>query len=111
MTQWIAATDELVDDAWAQAEKLTPALLAVLVEAAQEACEAYAPAVKLDELGEPIIPARYKLAVIQQAREVWNAGKRDGDIITTDAYAARARELTAAVRQLLRPKRGRPGVG
>jgi len=111
VTVWIAPTDELVVGAWAQSATLPADLLAALVEAAQEGCEAYAPAVKLDELGEPIIPSRYKLAVIQQARETWNAGKRDGDLITTDAYAARARELTASVRQLLRPKRGRPGVG
>jgi hypothetical protein len=111
VTQWIAPTDELVGQAWQQSSTLSPELLALLVAAAQEGCEAYAPALQLDELGEPIIPSRYKLAVIQQARETWNAGKRDGDIITTDAYAARARELTAAVRQLLRPKRGRPGIG
>jgi len=104
---WIESTDPLVEQAWQQSATLPAALLAALDEAAEEGCAAYAPPL----VEGAAAPARYRLAVIQQARETWNAGKRDGDLITTDAYAARARELTASVRQLLRPKRGRPGVG
>lgn len=59
-----------------------------------------------------LVPARYTLATVMQAREIYSAGQRDsGDVIGFGDYAIRARPLTAAIKQLLRPQRGRPAVG
>lgn len=107
-TTWASREDALASS-WAAAKDVPPAFLDELLEAATEQAAAYAPAPALDPVTlEPIIPARYRLAVIYQARELWAAAKRDGDVIAGDAYVIRARDLTATVRQLLRPTRGRP---
>lgn len=52
------------------------------------------------------VPLAYTLATIYQAREVHTAAIRgESDVIGIGDYAIRARPLTAAVRQLLRPRR------
>lgn len=92
---------------WADARTMDAEQLDTLLAAAQEQAEAFAPV-----LAEgAAVPERYTLAVIAQARELYAAARRDGDVIAVDAYAIRARPLTATVKQLLRPSRGRPGVG
>ncbi|SDT69479.1 hypothetical protein [Jiangella sp. DSM 45060] len=88
---------------WADAVEMDPALLQHLLDVSQELCEAYAPA--LAE-GAPV-PARYKQAVVQQARETWSNAQRDGDVLGFDGdYAIRVRPLADSVKQLLRPRRG-----
>jgi len=105
MAAW--ATDEDAKTHWADAKTMDPAQLAQLLDAAQEQAEAFAPT-----LAEgAVIPDRYTLAVVAQARELYAAARRDGDVIAVDAYAIRARPLTSTVKQLLRPQRGRPGIG
>jgi hypothetical protein len=80
-------------------------LLAFLLGVAQEVCEAYAPALAADAA----VPARYTRAVVQQLRDVWQNGERDGDVLGYDGeYAIRVRPLTASVKALLRPPTGRP---
>lgn len=93
---------------WPDSGVIDPGALALLLDAAQEQCEEYAPA-----LADPAaVPARYTLAVVYQARELWAASQRgEQDVIGVGDYAIRARPLTAAVKALLRPQRGRPGVG
>lgn len=104
MTAWADTTDAQVH--WADASALATERLQELLDIAQEQCEEYAPA-----HAEPV-PARYKLAVIYQAREVYTASQRDeADVIGIGEYAIRARPLTSAVKQLLRPQRGVPGIG
>jgi hypothetical protein len=49
------------------------------------------------------VPTRYRLAVVYQAREVYAAASRDGDVIGVGDYAIRSRPLTGAGKQLLRP--------
>lgn len=93
---------------WADAASISDASLAVLLEAATEQCAAYAP-VLAD--GDPL-PDRYVLACVYQAREIHAASQRgEQDVIGVGDYAIRARPLTAAVKQLLRPQRGLPVVG
>lgn len=94
---------------WPEAGALEESVLDMLLLAAQEQCEAYAPFV---EPGMVTPPFRYALATIYQARELYRAGLRDEqDVIGVGDYAIRARPLTAAVKQLLRPERRVPAVG
>lgn len=59
-----------------------------------------------------LVPARYKQAVVQQARETWTNGNRDGDVLGFDGdYAIRVRPLADSVKQLLRPQRAVPSFG
>jgi hypothetical protein len=52
------------------------------------------------------------LANVYQAREIYAAAQRgEQDVIGVGDYAIRARPITAAVKQLLRPQRGLPAVG
>jgi hypothetical protein len=102
-----ATTDDARASTWKDAATIDDTALDKLLDVATEQCQAFAPV-----LPEGMdVPARYTQAVVLQARELWAAARRDGDVITGDTYALRARDLTATVRQLLRPRRGRPGIG
>lgn len=57
------------------------------------------------------VPQRYIEANVLQARELWSAARRDGDLVGFDTYAVRVRPLSATVRQLVRPPGGRPRFG
>jgi hypothetical protein len=58
------------------------------------------------------VPKDYTKANILQARELYAASQRgEQDVIGFGDYAIRARPLTAAVKQLLRPKRVTWAVG
>jgi hypothetical protein len=108
VTPW--ATPDALREIWADAPE-SPRL-DNLALAAQEVLEAYAPALKLDDLGAPIVPRRYVEALALQCREVWGAGQRDGDFLIGDAdYAVRLRFVSDAVRGLLRPRNPRPRFG
>lgn len=53
------------------------------------------------------VPFAYTLAVVTQARDIWTAQQRgDGgsDVVGVGDFVVRARPLSAAVRQLLRPQ-------
>lgn len=91
---------------WADAKSLPDDVLDVLLEAATEACAAYAPVVP-----QPY-PMGYMLATVYHAREIHSASSRDsGDVIGFGDFAIRARPLTASVKSLLRPQRGRKATG
>ena len=53
---------------------------------------------------ERVVPDIWMIACVYQAREVYAAGQREGDIIGLGDYAIRARPLTGTVRSLLRPE-------
>ncbi len=90
------------------AATIDPVRLAELLEAATDACRAYA---LPDGTPDPSpVPARYTIAAVYQAREVYAASVRDGDLIGAGELAFRSRPLTASVKQLLRPET-RGGVG
>lgn len=108
---WATAEDlTTYPELWTDAPD-TPATVDFLLGIATEACEAYAP--PLPEGDDPVpVPTSYKMATILHARELHNASKRgEQDVIGVGDFAIRARPLTAAVKQLLRPKRGFGGVG
>lgn len=87
---------------WKSGVSVTDDTLADLLAAATEQCADYAPALAP---GDPI-PFRYKLAVIYQARELYNAGQRDNqDAIGVGDFIIRARPLSGTIKQLLRPQR------
>lgn len=105
MNAW--ATREDAFRHWPDAAGLDDDTLDELLDVATEQCADYAPG-----LATAAVPARYGLAVVYQARELWQAGQRgEQDVIGVGDYAIRARPLTAAVKQLLRPQRGTPAVG
>lgn len=95
------ATADQAKAHWTDAPNMDPAVLTRLLGAAHEQCVEYAPV--LAE-GAPV-PERYVLANIYQARELYAASQRgEQDVIGVGDYAIRARPLTAAVKQLLRPQ-------
>lgn len=98
------ATKEQAREFWPDAANIADATLETLLEVSTEQCVAYAPAIP-----QPY-PQSYMLACVYQARELHDAGKRDGDVIGIGEYAIRSRPLTATVKSLLRPPRG-PVVG
>ena len=81
--------------------------LDLLLEAATDQVREYAPILAAGAL----LPTRYTLAVIAQARELQAAAHRDGDVIGVGDYVLRSRPLTGHVKQLLRPQSGTPVVG
>lgn len=81
-------------------------VLTGLLDAAYEQVAAYAPYIVPN-----VIPQRYVQANVLQARELWTAARRDGDVIGFDAYAVRVRPLSATVKALLRPPGAVPRVG
>ena len=119
MSSWATVDDvhttDPGDSPWAGAPK-SVALLQQLLDSAEETCRAYAPLpvvlVDADGVATEVVTESMRLAVIYQAREVWAAAKREGDVIGGDTYVIRARPLVGSVKQLLRPAsptRGRIG--
>ncbi|WP_053203797.1 phage gp6-like head-tail connector protein [Jiangella muralis] len=105
-TEWADKDDARL--IWPDAVDMDDALLDHLLAVSQELCAAYAPALAD---GAPV-PARYKQAVVQQARETWSNAQRDGDVLGFDGdYAIRVRPLADSVKQLLRPNRAVPSFG
>lgn len=101
------ATREDARAHWADAPT-DDAILDTLLSAAEEQVLEYAPA--LPALAP--VPARYMLATVYHAAEVYAAGTRNGsDVIAVGDFPIRARELTTTVKALLRPRRGFAGVG
>lgn len=119
MSDWATLEDvrtpEPSDSPWASAPK-SDQLLQQLLDAAELQCRAYAPLpVLVTDAGgvtTEVVTEAMRLAVIYQARELYAAGKREGDtIVQGDSYVIRARPLVGSVKQLLRPSRGRRRVG
>lgn len=97
---------------WADSIDIDDARLTKLLAAVFPGCRDYAP--QLPDTAEyPTgVPEAYTVAQVMQAREVYQAQQRgEQDVIGVGDYAIRSRPLIAAVKQLLRPERGRPGIG
>ena len=101
------ATLEQARQDWADAQHLPDPVLVQLLEDSTEACREFAPDLPVDSP----VPPGYGRAVVLQARELWSAAQRDGDVIGGDDFPVRVRPLIASVRQLLRPRRGKPRLG
>ena len=84
--------------------------LATLLAVAKEAVIAYAPAV---EEALTTIPDSYRQAQLMQARNVWNSQKVSvgGDFDGGQYGLSAGFPLDWQVRQLIRPKTGKPWIG
>lgn len=92
---------------WEDATGLPDATLTMLLDSAQNVCEAYAPV-----LADPATPpANYTLAVVYTARltRLGQSAAVDGDVLA-DGYTYTPPALTPIVKRMLRPDRG-PMVG
>ena len=108
MAPWATAADARTAELWPDAGDVSEGFLELLLEAAQETCEAYAPALAADAP----VPARYRIAVVMHARDVWNASRRNPEgTMGPEDYAVQVRPLSLDVRQLLRPRDPRPVFG
>jgi hypothetical protein len=94
---------------WPDAATMPPESLASFLDAAQDPALEYAPV--LPEGAD--VPARYRLAVIYQARDIRRAALRSGDseAIGDGAYPVRVAPMSLTVRSLLRPPSARPRFG
>lgn len=103
------ATTDQVRERWADAPALDEVLLGAWLEAAQEACEAYAPELPAGAT----VPAGWREAVCLQTRAIGQAMERQGDVIGFGeaGTAVRIRPLGPEVKALLRPRRGAPVLG
>lgn len=98
---WADLTDARKPDVWPDAVNIDDDTLTWLLDASFDGVQAYAPT--LAEGATP--PPSYVLANVLQARELFAAAQRgEQDVIGVGDYAIRARPLTAAVKQLLRPQ-------
>lgn len=106
------ATREQARAQWPDAASIPDDTLDQLLDVATIQAQAFAPALVVPiDPADLVIPPNYVQATIYQAREVYAAGQRDGDVIGLGDYAIRARPLTASVKSLLRPQAGVPVVG
>lgn len=97
---------------WPDAGDIDDARLTLLLAAAFPSVEQYAPALPADAVYPTNVPEAYTLAQVMQARELYQAQQRgEQDVIGVGDYAIRSRPLIAAVKSLLRPERGIPGIG
>ena len=108
-----------LDDArrlWPDAAGLDDALVDELLAGAYVVCQRFAaPSIGVDPTPPAVLDAGVAnvrtLANVYEARELWAASRRDGDVIGFDAYAVRVRPLSSTVQSLLRPARGVPVTG
>jgi hypothetical protein len=108
--QWVdAPTDDGVDE---------DATLSELLSAAKTAVLAYAPAFEGLEVVDGYIvndpdavPDAYRIAQLMQARNIWNSSKASpAGSFDNGEYGLTSFPLDWQVRQLLRPKQGRPVI-
>jgi len=103
---WVTLTQ--AQNLWRDAADLDAAELTTYLLSAYEACVEFAP--ELEDGAE--IPESWRLAQVMQARaqmRALTAGRDDN--LAADGLTVTVYPLDWNVRQLLRPKRGRPRVG
>ncbi len=104
---WIdqVADSGLLDELWPDSTRLSPGTLTVLLDAAQDQCEGFAAVLAV---GDPV-PARYKQAVVLQARANYEAARPDGQVGVEFVMESRT-PLLKTIRNLLRPTTGKPVI-
>lgn len=96
-------------EVWPEGADLSPDLADVLLTSAREACEAYAPAPP--DGADVTIAESWRVAQVMQSRAVYRSFKAGaGDQIGGDGLAVTVFPLDWSVRQLLRPRTGRPVI-
>lgn len=102
---WIDTETDLSD--WPDTSGMDADALERYLQAAYEQCVAYAPA--LAE-GAPV-PGRYVLAQLMQARALYRSViSGGGDTIGQDGFTVTVYPMDRTVKNLLRPRTGRPVV-
>ena len=104
MAAW--ATKAQARSHWPDAVNLEDSVLDVLLDSAQEQLAASRRTIPAT------IPTTWVLANVYHARDLYQAGLREGDLIGLGDFVVRARPMTSTVRQLMDPPRGfAAGVG
>lgn len=98
---------DTVEAHWPDAVLVDPAGLDSLLKVAYETCSAYAPAVPpLEDGTAGVVPERYKVAQILQARAVWAMQRQSpGETFDGAGFSVAVYPLDARIRAMLRPKR------
>lgn len=114
MTAWATLAD--ARRLWPDAVSLDDDVLSDLLDAALVVCQRFAaPSIGVDPVPPEVVDAGVvgvrRLANVYEARELWAASRRDGDVIGFESYAVRVRPLSSTVQSLLRPSSGRPLTG
>lgn len=132
--EWYTASDQAsrdrLGDAWADADTIVPELCEMLLDVARGDVLEYAPggtpgeqvtrllavlgypaatiAMVVAALGEvdPGIPARYVFAQLQQAKNLFNAGRVVGGSVGGDGFAFVPRPLSREIQKVIRPQSG-----
>ena len=108
----IAQRDRLLA-AWVDAPLSNLEMCGMILDTAREQVEHFAPTPTPSGEGEdvPDPPSRYVLAQLQQAKNLWNAGRvsSDGEV-GAEGYSFTPRPLDKTIRQMIRPVNGRPHV-
>ena len=119
MVDWYTVEDdERLVAAWPDAPISNVEVCGMILDVAKEQVLDYAPAFEdLDDYedgdeppAEP--PTRYVYAQLQQAVNLWNAGRVSSDGDTgMDGYTFTPRPLDKTIRQIIRPTSGVPNAG
>lgn len=101
-------------DAWGGIDAPSDELGELILEIAKVDVLTYAPAPETDEEADELEanpPARYVYAQLQQAKNLWNAGRsqQDGQV-GTETYSFVPRPLDKTIRGLIRPRSGAASV-
>jgi hypothetical protein len=111
MTTWLTCdTPEAVDrlmGLWENAPVENLELTGMLLDVAREQVIAFAPVAPDDADWENTPPARFVLAQLQQAENLWNAGRATPDV-GPEGYSFTPRPLDKTIRTIIRPIDGKP---
>lgn len=112
---WLITTSDVHADDWPDAAALDTATVQRRLDAAQVACQEFAPVLDLAEYtGPDDLPPGWLTAVIYRARDIQAAASRaTGDTLLAGPaeFPIRIYPLSSEVKALLRPPTFRPAVG
>ena len=112
------AAQERLQAAWVDAPTTNLELCGMLLDVAADQVWAFAPESE-DDAGEPVaapaaglpVPSRLVYAQLQQAVNLWNAGRVTSDGNTgMDSFTFTPRPLDKTIRLVIRPTKGVPDV-